>query len=176
MQILLRLSSALLILLALASPAIANLRSQAHGLPDITPSLVDEAVDAAIAVETHEIDAALLIALCWGESRCEPKTHDHAGCGVLQVNPKDLDEPATMCAVWAETIEAGMAAGVRELEVLLADHRVHHNMRLALQYRACGNKAFDGTCNAHKLGWVEEAMYHARVLRGTRGSWTMPRS
>jgi hypothetical protein len=166
MQILKRPLLALGILIALTSSARADLRSLAHNLPDIPAERVDLAVTSAIAHATPVITAGLIVTLCWAESRCLPKTHDNTGCGVLQVDPKDMDEPPSMCAVYAESIESGVAIGVREIEILLADHRVHGNLRLALQYRACGNIAFDGTCSLKKLRWVEEVLRIADVLDG----------
>jgi hypothetical protein len=154
------------LLIAFTGSARADLHDRAHALPDISQDRVDEAVAAAIAHATPEITAALLVTLCWAESRCLPKTHDHTGCGVLQVDPKDMGDPPSMCAVYAESIESGIAIGVREIELLLADHRVHHDLRLALQYRACGNKAFDGRCSEAKLKWVEEAIRISNVLAG----------
>jgi hypothetical protein len=153
---------------AVADPPIAAPRiyELAHNLRDIPRERIDHAVGVALEVATPEITAGLIVTLCWAESRCLPKTHDHTGCGVLQVDPKDMDEPATMCAVYADSIESGIAIGVRELERLLADRRVHHNLRLALQYRACGNVAFDGTCSEAKLRWVDEAMRIADILDG----------
>ena len=155
------------LLIALTSSAHADdLRTRAYALPDIERDRIDLVVDVAIADATPEISAALLVTLCWAESRCLPKTHDNTGCGVLQVDPKDMDETPSMCAIYAESIEAGIAIGVREIERLLADRRVHHDLRLALQYRACGNKAFDGRCSAAKLRWVEEAIRISNVLAG----------
>lgn len=133
-----------------------------HELPDVDPALIEPAIDAAIEASTPEISAPLLLALAWGESRFQLEAKPK--CGVLQVDPKDLDAPASLCAVWASSMEAGFAAGVVELKMLLGDRRVHHDLRLALRYRACGNKAFDGTCSAAKLAWVEAAIARARWL------------
>jgi hypothetical protein len=148
-------------------PIVANrLYELAHALPDIPRDRIDHVVAVAIDDATPEITAGLIVTLCWAESRCLPKTHDNTGCGVLQVDPKDMDEPASMCAVYADSIESGIAIGVREIERLLADRRVHHNLRLALQYRACGNVAFDGTCRQVKIKWVDEVMRIADILDG----------
>lgn len=136
----------------------------AHALPDVKPGLIELAIDAALEVATDEIPAPLLVSLAWSESRFEARTHDHTGCGVLQVDPKDIGAPVSLCRVWGASMLAGMAAGVVELEMLLGDRRVHHDLRLALQYRACGNKAFDGTCSTHKLMWVEAALARAARL------------
>jgi energy-converting hydrogenase Eha subunit A len=165
-QILNRLLLSLGILIALTSSAHADLRALAHNLPDIPADRIDQAVASAIVHATPVITAGLIVMLCWAESRCLPKTHDNTGCGVLQVDPKDMDESPSMCAIYAESIESGIAIGVREIELLLADHRVHGNLRLALQYRACGNIAFDGTCSLKKLRWVDEVIRIADILDG----------
>lgn len=149
------------ILVVIASVISVDVR-HAHELPDVQPELIEPAIDAAIEAATPEISAPLLLALAWGESRFQSEARPK--CGVLQVDPKDIDAPASLCKVWASSMEAGFAAGVVELEMLLGDRRVHHDLRLALQYRACGNKAFDGTCNAKKLAWVEAALARARWL------------
>lgn len=152
------------LLIVHAATAHADLRELAHGLPDITRDHVDSAVTSALVHATPEVSASLLVALCWAESRCEIEARPR--CGVLLVWPADMNEPPSRCADYAATIDAGIAIGVAELEILLADHRVHHNLRLALRYRACGNVAFAGTCSKQKLRWVENALDLAKTLDG----------
>jgi len=142
---------------ALADDRSDRLRANVWALPDVRPELVDEAVDAALAVETKHVTAELLLALAWGESRMEPGLHTGFVCGALQVNPADIDEPHSQCKVWANDQVEGFAAGVKELEMMLLDHRVHGSLERALLYRACGNSAFNGTCSKKKWPrWVIE--------------------
>jgi hypothetical protein len=46
---------------------------------------------------------------------------------------------------------------------MLADRRVRGDLRLALLYRACGNRAFDGTCR--KRAWPGWVLRRAAALR-----------
>lgn len=134
-----------------------QLHEAARELPDVSsPDLADRFVDVALELQTPRVPAALIIALAWGESRFDASARP--ACGVMQVYPRDLGEPAASCAEWRRDLHAGVRAGVREIETMLADKRVRGNMRLALLYRACGNKAFDGTCDAKKYAWVTTAM------------------
>jgi hypothetical protein len=148
-----------------------QLHCRANALPDVDhPAMVDPFVDAALAEQTPRVPAALIVALGWGESRFDPAAQP--ACGAMQVYPNDLDEPWSRCAEWRKDLVAGVRAGVREIEVMLADRRVGGNMKMALLYRACGNKAFDGTCASAKYAWVEAAISRWRVLEGrvTSGS------
>jgi len=140
-----------------------SLHDAARKLPDVASlRLVDQFVDVALELQTQRVPAALLVALAWGESRFDASAQP--ACGVMQVYPRDLDEPATSCAEWRRDLHAGVRAGVREIEMMLADKRVSGNMRRALLYRACGNKAFDGSCEAKKYAWVTAAMDRWRAL------------
>lgn len=130
-----------------------SLHDAARKLPDVaSPDLVDQFVDVALELQTRRIPAALLVSLAWGESRFDASARP--ACGVMQVYPHDLGEPMTACAEWRRDLHAGVRAGVREIELMLADKRVGGDMRRALLYRACGNKAFDGSCDAKKYAWV----------------------
>jgi len=141
----------------------AHLRLAAHALPDVSrPDLVDAIVDAAIDVQTPRVPAALIVAIAWGESRFEASARP--ACGVLQVFPRDLAEPAAACDVWRRDLRAGVRAGVREIETMLADKRVRGDLRRALLYRACGNRAFDGSCSPAKHAWVAAALARWRDL------------
>lgn len=142
----------------------AKIRANAHDLPDVQPELVDPAVDAALATETPAIPSELLLSIAWGESRFRPDQRTGVVCGALQVNPADIGEPRENCARWSNNTRLGFAAGVRELEMMLADRRVHGNLRLALLYRACGNAAFDGTCA--KGRWPEWVLVRAAMIGG----------
>lgn len=147
----------------------ARLHDVARELPDVTsPDLADRFVDAAIAKQTRRVPASLLVALGWGESRFDMNAQP--ACGVMQVYPHDLDEPQAACVIWRSDLLAGVDAGVREIEVMLADTRVHGDMQRALLYRACGNRAFDGTCDPRKYAWVKSAMtlWHAIAARSSR--------
>jgi hypothetical protein len=150
------------------------LHATARQMPDVEhPELVDTLVDAAIHLQTPRVPASLIVALSWAEARFDPAAKP--ACGVMQVYPKDLDEPQSACALWRNDLWTGVAAGVREIEVMLADKRVHGNLRKALLYRACGNSAFDGTCEDKKYVWVQNAINlwqaieprHAKLLVGT---------
>lgn len=143
-----------------------HLHNAARKLPDVTShDLVDRFVDVAVELQTPHVPAALLVALAWGESRFEASARP--ACGVMQVYPHDLGEPATACAEWRSDSRAGVRAGVREIELMLNDKRVRGDMRRALLYRACGNKAFDGSCSAKKRAWVTASMvrWHALAAR-----------
>ena len=138
-----------------------RLYAAASKLPDIGDgSLVPPMVIAAILEETPRAPAALLVSAGWGESRFDQRAQPL--CGVLQVNPIDIGRPMSDCAVWREDLRLAVRAGVTEIEMMLADHRVAGDLRLMLLYRACGNVAFDGTCRADKYAWVEAAIarYH----------------
>jgi hypothetical protein len=151
------------------------LHDAALTLPDVTsPDLADQLVDAALELQTHRVPAALIIALSWGESRFEPDAQP--ACGVMQVYPHDLGEPQAACAEWRRDLRAGVRAGVREIEMMLADNRVGGDMRRALLYRACGNKAFDGSCDAKKYVWVTAAVARWRGLAAKARHALVPES
>lgn len=136
----------------------------ANELPDVDTAKTNAFVAIALDEQTPRVPAALLVSLGWGESRFDPEAQP--ACGALQVYPKDLDEPQSRCAEWRKDLRAGIRAGVREIEVMLADKRVRGNLKKALLYRACGNKAFDGTCSAAKYAWVDAAIARWRMLEG----------
>lgn len=154
---------AILLSLFLGNTRATTIRANAHDLPDVRVELVDAAVDAALEVETPTVPAETLLAIAWGESRMEPGQRTGVVCGAMQVNPIDLDLPRAACDVWARDTHQGFAAGARELAIMLADHRVHGDIRKALLYRACGNAAFDGTCA--KTAWPAWVLARARALR-----------
>lgn len=146
-----------------------SLHDAALDLPDVaSPDLVNQFVDAALEAQTRRVPAALLVALAWGESRFDGDALP--ACGTMQVYPHDLGEPATACAEWRRDLRAGVRAGVREIELMLADKRVRGDLRRALLYRACGNRAFDGSCGAKKYAWVTSAIARWRALATKRGS------
>ena len=121
---------------------------RALGQPDVQPSDVAAAWVAAELEATPRVDASLSLAIMWPESRYQPTAGP--ACGVMQVYPHDIGlDDASSCALWRHDVRAGVHAGVLEIEMLLADHRVH-SLRDALLYRACGNKAFTGACT---MGW-----------------------
>jgi hypothetical protein len=145
-----------------------HLHNTARELPDVESlELVDQFVDVALELQTPRVPAALIVAIAWGESRFDSSAHP--ACGVMQVYPRDLGEPAAACDEWRHDQRAGVRAGVREIELMLADKRVRGDMRRALLYRACGNRAFDGSCDVKKYAWVTAAMARWRaLLRQTR--------
>ena len=146
-----------------------HLHEAARALPDVAdPSLTDQFVNAAIDLQTPRVPAALIVAIGWGESRFESSAQP--ACGAMQVYPHDLGEPQAACAEWRRDLRAGVRAGVREIETMLADKRVRGDMRRALLYRACGNKAFDGSCDAKKHAWVTAAVARWRSLASRRAS------
>jgi len=147
----------------------ARLHEVARDLPDVAaPEMAANFVDAAIALQTPRVPASLLVALAWGESRFD--LNAQPACGVMQVYPHDIYEPPSACALWRRDLRAGVRAGVREIEMMLADRRVHGDMRTALLYRACGNSAFDGSCDEKKYVWVTDAMTRWQYIsaRATR--------
>jgi len=140
---------------------VMHLHAAARNLPDVaTPGMADDVVDFAVMRQTRRVPAALIVALAWGESRFDPMASP--ACGVMQVYPNDLGEPASACALWRRDLQAGVRAGVREIEMMLDDKRVHNDLYLALLYRACGNQAFNGTCAKH--AWVRDALYRWHTL------------
>jgi hypothetical protein len=132
----------------------------ASHLPDMRPQRVLPVVIAAELAQTREVPAALIVALVWPESRGE--LWAQPACGVMQVYPHDLYEPDSNCALYRASTYAGVDAGVREIEMMLAEKRVT-SLRVALLYRACGGRAFvSGAC---EMGpWVDAALARARWL------------
>jgi hypothetical protein len=148
-----------------------RLHERARALPDVeSPDLTDQLVGAALEEQTQRVPAALIVAIAWGESRFDRAARP--ACGVMQVYPNDLEEPAAACVAWRRDLRAGVRAGVKEIEIMLADKRVRGDMRRALLYRACGNKAFDGTCSVPKHAWVKATMERWRALAPSRRSTT----
>jgi hypothetical protein len=130
--------------------------------PDVQPADVARAWVAAELEATPHVDAPLLMALMWPESRYQPMAGP--ACGVMQVYPHDIGlDDASSCALWKRDVRAGVRAGVIEIETMLADRRVH-NLREALLYRACGNKAFTGECAMD--GWVDQVFARRAYLVG----------
>lgn len=144
-----------------------RLYAGANDLPDVDPAKTNLFVTIALDEQMPRVPAALLVSLGWGESRFDPAAQP--ACGAMQVYPKDLDEPQSRCAEWRKDLRAGIRAGVREIEVMLADKRVRGDLKRALLYRACGNAAFDGTCDAKKYAWVNAAIarWHALERHAT---------
>jgi hypothetical protein len=121
---------------------------------DVDPARARAVVAAAWRHATPAVPAALIVVLAWGESRFDGRARP--ACGPMQVYPRDLgltgEAARDACRAWARDADAGVRAGVREIEIMLADARVHGDLRQALAYRACGNAAFvEGAC--HKLAW-----------------------
>ena len=142
---------------------------QTSRLPDVQPNLVIPTVIGAMHAETDEYPAELLIAIAWGESRLDPTVRTGVVCGILQVNPTDINRPRSDCDVWSQSAEEGIQAGVIEMDMLRADSRVRGDLQLALLYRACGNAAFDGTCR--KTRWPEWVIDRARCLQMSDLTW-----
>jgi len=142
--------------------------AQANRLPDVQPDRVLPAVVGAVRAETPEYPAELLLAIAWGESRLDPTVRTGKVCGILQVNPVDIHRPHSDCDAWSRDVGEGMRAGVVELEMLSADPRVRGNLWLTLLYRACGNAAFDGTCQ--KTLWPNWVLNRARCM-GADSTW-----
>lgn len=132
--------------------------------PDVQSVDVVMAWDAAELEATAHVDDATLMAVMWPESRYQPTAGP--ACGVMQVYPHDIGlDDASSCALWRRDVRAGVRAGVSEIETMLADHRVH-NLREALLYRACGNKAFTGECPMG--GWVDQVFARRAYLVGSQ--------
>ena len=156
-------SQSLVVLLALAGEATADVRQNARELPDVKPKYLEPAVAAATELATEQVDAALLVSIMWGESRFVPNVRKGHVCGIMQVSPAHIGRPRSDCKVWDRDIWAAIAAGILEIEIMLKDRRVRGNIRKALLYRSCGNSAFDGTCK--KFGWVNGVIKRAARLR-----------
>jgi hypothetical protein len=138
------------------------LRMNAYKLPDTTTLRANALVNAALKYETPHVPAALIVVLAWHESRFDPKAGP--ACGVMQVYPNDIDRPASDCAVWAKDFDAGVQAGVLEIETMLKDSRVRGDLRKALLYRACGNVAFTEGCSDKKVAWVNGILRHLHAM------------
>lgn len=161
------LAAALLSRQAHADVRMDRVRAATHLLPDVPSERVDAAVDAAFAAETDEVPAELLLSIAWGESRFDSTARVGRVCGIVQVAPRYVGKTKAVCKVWAHDLTAAFRAGALQLEDMLRDPRVRHDMRKALLYRACGNSAFDGTCRkAAYPGWV---LRRAAFLRGSHG-------
>jgi hypothetical protein len=134
-------------------------------MPDVKPGFATPMVLSAIRHATPRVPAGLIIGLGWAESRFEPTAQP--ACGVMQVYPHDLGlDDATTCAAVYRDVDAGVALGVLEIETMLADRRVNGDLRVALLYRACGNRAFvPGACAMG--GWVDKALARAKILEST---------
>lgn len=143
-----------------------RMRQVNRNLPDVREGLADQAFDAAIEVETDRLPASLLLSIAWGESRFDPTEVTGRVCGIMQVNPVDIGYTHTACDAWRISVRSGFLAGIEELEMMLADRRVHGDLRKALLYRACGFRAFDGTCK--KGAWPEWVLKRAQILEGKR--------
>lgn len=120
-------------------------------LPDVEPNVVVPAVIGAMAAETPDFPAELLIAIGWGETRLDSRVHTKYVCGVMQaVITKRSD-----CEQWSTDPIAGFRAGVAELEEWRHDRRTGGKLTNVLLAQACGQKAFEGTCQkGHWPAWV----------------------
>lgn len=143
----------------------ANVRLLAE-VSDADESGIYDQVDAAISAETRRVPAELLLAVAWGESRFRTDVATGRVCGPLQVAPGDLGMPyQRTCEIWEQEPVEAYAAGVKEIEMMLADARVHGSMTLALMYRACGNAAFWASpCVKAKRMWPAWVLARAAFL------------
>ena len=146
-----------------ASPAAADNRRlplimAVADLEDIREDLIVDAVDAALAEETAHVDASLMLAIAWGESRLDPLVKTGRVCGSMQT----VAESAGQCKDLSSHVKS-YRSGARELETLLKDRRVHGSIRRALLYYACGNSAFTGRCP--KSSWPAWVLSRANTLR-----------
>lgn len=162
-------AAALTLLLATSSAGAdvrtAGIRRAVHELGDARPEDMDAAVEAALEFESHVpgLDAPLLLAIAWAESRFQP-TAGRVFCGVMQVRPRDMGLPASRCRAWRASVRAGIEIGVREVQKIMDDiPRVRRDLQRALEYRACGGKAFTRRC--HKRGWIRRVEGIAERIR-----------
>lgn len=130
--------------------------------PDVDPADVTTAWVAAEIEQTQRVDASLLMAIMWHESRYQPSAGP--ACGVMQVYPHDIYlDDATSCRAWRTDVRAGVHAGVVEIEMMLAEKRVGGDLHTALMYRACGGRAFiPGACTM--AGWVNKVLERRAML------------
>lgn len=162
-----------LTLLLVSTPTLADVRAvgirrAVHLLGDSTPEEMDAAVTAALELEGEVpgLDAPLILAIAWAESRFDARARPL--CGVMQVSPRDMGVPRVLrqatCRSWRSDIRTGMGAGVREIAKILAEiPRVRGDLSRALEYRACGSKAFTRRCRKHR--WVRRVEALAAELR-----------
>lgn len=124
--------------------------------PDVDLVDVTFAWIAAELEQTPRVDAPLLMALMWPESRYQPTAQP--ACGVMQVYPHDIHlDDAANCRLWRVNVRAGVRAGITEIEMMLDESRVHDDLHTALMYRACGGRAFvAGACEM--AGWVGQVL------------------
>lgn len=160
------LAASLVLMLPVAASADERsdrLRDRVLALGDVRPELIDDAVTAAIDVETESVSAELLLALAWWESRLEPGLRTGRVCGALQVKPEDVGERShrDACHRWAQDTWQGFRAGADELTTWL--RHSHGNMSLALRGRACGWTGLRHGCG--KKWWIDRVRLTARRLK-----------
>lgn len=152
---------------AMSASRVSALRVRVQSQGDVQVDVSDQ-VDAAVSVETRRVSAELLLSLGFSETRYEARGHNTGRvCGPLQVSPVSLGlDHASTCAIWERDMVEAYAAGVLEIETMLADRRVHGSLALALAYRACGNAAFvpDSKCAHDKHAWPSWVLWRARLL------------
>jgi hypothetical protein len=143
-----------------------SLGDRAVALGDSRPQHARRVAEAAIRHGTKRIPPELIVAIAWNETRFIPDKRTGHVCGVMHVDPADIDRPRSDCLIWDRDVDAAVAAGVLELEIMLRDRRTHGEIRLALLYRACGNSAFDGTCKKGAYpGWILRQTSHLKEIR-----------
>jgi len=133
-------------------------------LGDARSDDTDAAVDAALELEElapDGMDAPLILAIAWAESRFDNRARPM--CGVMQVGPRDMGEPRSRCAEWRASAWDGIMAGIREVRLIMTIRRVGGDLHRALEYRACGRKAFTRRCR--KRRWLRRVEAIAARLR-----------
>jgi len=147
-----------------ADPRADRLRTGLRRMGDVRPELIDDAVTAALGVETQRVSAELLLSLAWWESRLEPDLRTGRVCGALQVRPEDVGESnhRDACHRWSQDTWLGFQAGADELEAWLRHSR--GDMARALRGRACGWSGLRHGCG--KRWWVDRVRNTTRMLGG----------
>lgn len=158
-------------LMLAGSPVMADqredaIRANAMRLPDVRPELLEDAITAALGVETPDVPAELLLALAWHESRFEPGLRTGKVCGALQVVPAEVGErdARDACHRWSQDTWQGFEAGAKELRIWLK--HAHGDMAIALRGRACGWVGLTQSCG--KEWWIRLVRQKARELARVR--------
>lgn len=148
---------------AIAEDRAERLRVRVLALGDVRPELIDDAVVAALGVETDDVPAELLLSLAWWESRLEPSLRNGHVCGALQVKPEDVGERSfrDACHRWSQDTWQGFKAGADELELWLGHS--HRSLYVALRARACGWIGLSRGCG--KGWWIDRVRRTTRQLK-----------
>jgi hypothetical protein len=162
-------------------------------VPAIDPAVAFAHAGAALRASTARVDAELLLAIAYVESRFDATATSRVEGAARKTGsypwsspPARLDARAslycgplqTFAGSWRECmalreLPAAYAAGAHELEQWLRDRRVHGRVELALAGHGCGNHGVDtGHCNAYPA----RVLVTARRIASAAAASTSPAS